>query len=86
MFFFPFYSQKQGGRLRKSVKRKEGCQEVEVREEKWLSEKKIEETETFYQFVVLLYLCKHCFMNLSFSDDLLQDKGLKIKARYIVSC
>lgn len=53
---FYFYLQKQGGCLRESVKRKEGCEEVKDRQEKWLSEEKIEETEKFSQSMSCYYI------------------------------
>lgn len=48
--------QKQGGRLRELVESKERCEEAQVRQEKWLSEEKIEEAERVYQSTSCCYI------------------------------
>lgn len=76
MSFFFVYFQKQGGRLRESVKRKERREEAKVRQEKWLSEEKIEETE-FYQSTSYCYIYAGILLlnDLYFSGDLMQNEN-----------
>lgn len=69
---FFVYFQKQGGRLRESVKRKERCEEAKVRQEKRLSEEKIKESFIKVRHIIFM---QELFLlnNLYFSGDLIQD-------------
>lgn len=70
--FFSVSFQNQGRRLREPVKRKERCEEVKVRQEKRLSEKKIEEAEKVYESIS----CYYIYVGMCLLQELSLGKGL----------
>lgn len=76
-FLFGSFQTKRG-RLRESVERKERREKDEVGQEDRLSEEKIEDAEKFLSKYVMLYLCRHSFVNETFELKAYTE-GLKIR-------